>query len=265
MPNGKINNMSNEAYHADRTHISKSNLDKLAKSPAHFKWSLDNPEEPTLAMEIGTMTHTFILEPSEFENRYAIQPKFDGRTKEGKAAKDLWARQNGCKKPITEDYMTILEGMKRSVYANKSAGKLLSSDGEAEVSFFGQVEGVNCKCRFDWITKDGIAVDLKTTEAANMTDFGRSVWSFRYFVQAPFYKSVAASCGVDIKRFFFLAVEKGAPHACCLYEIDEAGEIIGTETYKKQLDLYKSCLEMDSWPAYGHEIEKLSLPKWATA
>lgn len=255
--------LSNEEYHADREYLSKSWLDKLAISPAKLKSSLDEPDEQTLAMEIGSMTHAYILEHEEFEKRYAVQPKFDGRTTEGKAQKAVWARQNIGKKPITEDYMEMLQCMKQSVFAHRNAGKLLSDNGEAELSVYAELEGVKCKCRLDWLVMKGIIVDLKTTEDASKTGFSKSVWQYRYMVQHAFYMDICKAACLEITDFIFLAVEKSKPYQVALYKLDDESVNIGRDMYKKQLELYKSCVELDSWPSYGHEIETLSLPKWA--
>ena len=81
--------MTNEAYHGDTTRISKSGLDLIAKSPAHY-WSryLDpnrEKKEPTAAMLLGTAVHFAILEPEEFGRRYQVLPEINKRSNAGKA------------------------------------------------------------------------------------------------------------------------------------------------------------------------------------
>ena len=58
-----VTGMSNEAYHA-YDGISKSGLDLIARSPAHYAYR--TASEPTRAMVIGSATHAAILEPEVF-------------------------------------------------------------------------------------------------------------------------------------------------------------------------------------------------------
>lgn len=66
--------LPNEEYHALDA-ISKSDLDKINRSPAHYKYAKENPTPPTPAMERGTAVHMAVLEPELFARSYA--PEFD--------------------------------------------------------------------------------------------------------------------------------------------------------------------------------------------
>ena len=82
--------MTNEAYHSDVSRISKSGLDLIAKSPAHYyaKYLDPNREasQPTPAMRMGAITHSYILEPNQFSSNYVIAPELNKRTNEDKTA-----------------------------------------------------------------------------------------------------------------------------------------------------------------------------------
>lgn len=254
-------NMTNEAYHADRTHISKSMLDALKKSPAHLKAQMTHPKEQTLAMEIGSMTHEFILQPDQFVRHFAIAPKFDRRTKQGKQDAEQWELENSGKKAITSDYQDMLNGMRDSLLAHREAYKLLSAQGDCEMSIFTTHLGVKCKIRPDKKTGNTI-VDLKTCEDASAIGFSKSIANFRYHVQCAFYLDVAKSSGLSVDNFIFIAVEKEYPYAVATYQLDLDSIEAGRTEYTRQLDLYKNCLELDSWPAYGQTLETISLPNW---
>ena len=60
-----IKDMPNEVYHAHES-ISKSGLDLILRSPAHYRFR--ERSEPTRAMQLGTASHTAILEPARFTN-----------------------------------------------------------------------------------------------------------------------------------------------------------------------------------------------------
>ena len=76
--------MSAEDYRNDEA-FSRSQLFKLSKSPAHFKYALENPEVETPALAFGTAFHAYVLEKDKFDSEYIVAPKLDRRTKEGKA------------------------------------------------------------------------------------------------------------------------------------------------------------------------------------
>lgn len=72
MTPGIYNNISNEDYHSGPG-ISKSGLDLIAKSPAHYKAVIDGitVREPTAAQALGTAFHELLLEPDVFWAKYA--------------------------------------------------------------------------------------------------------------------------------------------------------------------------------------------------
>lgn len=83
--------ISNEDYHAGDG-VSKSQLDMVAKNPALLKWVQAAPEdeEKKSALDMGTALHCLLLEPGEFDKRFIVSPKFDRRTKQGKADEEAF-------------------------------------------------------------------------------------------------------------------------------------------------------------------------------
>lgn len=71
MKPGIYENISNDAYHGGAG-ISKSGLDLIAKSPAHYKAVIDGitVRKSTLAQNIGTIFHALILELDVFNASY---------------------------------------------------------------------------------------------------------------------------------------------------------------------------------------------------
>lgn len=120
--------MSAEDYRNNEA-FSRSQLFKLSKSPAHFKYALENPEVETPALAFGTAFHAYVLEKDKFDSEYIVAPKLDRRTKEGKA---LAAQIEASGKiPISEDAFAQIQAMAESVMSNKYAAALLNG-GEHE-------------------------------------------------------------------------------------------------------------------------------------
>ena len=65
--------MTNKEYR-EHEGISRSELFKIAKSPLHFKYALDHPEEKTPALIFGGAAHKYILEMGDFDKEYAVAP-----------------------------------------------------------------------------------------------------------------------------------------------------------------------------------------------
>jgi len=59
-----------------------SSLKLFAQSPAHVRWVLDHPAEPTPAMLLGSAVDCLVFEPGSFRKRFALAP--NRRTNTGK-------------------------------------------------------------------------------------------------------------------------------------------------------------------------------------
>ena len=85
--------LSNKEYHrgAWKDHLNASAIKVLIdKTPAHFWHYRNNPPETTKNMEIGTATHTAVLEPEKLSGQVAIAPDVDMRTNMGKAEHQMF-------------------------------------------------------------------------------------------------------------------------------------------------------------------------------
>lgn len=260
MKNEMIHDMPAPDYHAHPA-ISKSGLDQVRKSPAHYKHWLTAPREETAAMRLGTLTHLSVFQPELYRSRVVVAPIVDKRTKEGKSIWEQFKVENDGKDIVTHDDAVTIREMTTSVRGSDAG--LMITGGAAEVSLFATQNGVDCKARLDYVVDD-VIVDLKTTEDASPAAFARSVANYRYHVQAAHYLALARELGMEAKRFVFIAVEKEAPYAIARYELDPADLMLAEADRQKHLARYASCQAFDSWPSYSYEIKILTLPKWAT-
>lgn len=261
--------MPADQYHAHSA-VGHSGLVRIMRSPAHYKEWADNPPEPTPAMVFGTAFHTALLEPDRFSQSYVEAPKFDRRTKEGKAAAEAWEAEHAGKTALTAEQMNAIEQMVASVKQHAGAAGLLAN-GMAEMSgFWSDPEtGIECKCRPDWLAMAGETVtgivDVKTCVDASADGFARAIATLGYDLQAAFYQDgLKAMTGRTIP-FYFAAIEKDAPYAVAAYKASEEVIEVGRAKYRGALQLLQWCRENDRWPAYqpNGEIETINLPRWA--
>lgn len=258
--------LSNAAYHALDA-VGKSDLDKIARSPMHWKYAV-RKEEETAAMYIGSAVHCAVLEPERFPADYAIAlptELCDRRTKEGKAQHAAFMEQHGGKTVLAFEDGALCGHIAKAVKSHPRAAALLSA-GQPEVSALWSDEefSVRCRARFDWITPDGLLLDLKTTLDASPRGFAKSCANFRYHVQAAWYLDGYQAATGDLPLgFVFIAVEKTPPYAIALYELDAEAIDLGRALARRDLSRYANAREFDTWPGYGDAIQPLALPRWA--
>lgn len=260
---GLRSNIPNAAYHA-AAGISKTGLDHLAKSPAHYMAYLREGVPETPALRLGRVIHRAILEPDSLS--LAVAPECDRRTTVGKKAwADFVAASVGCE-IVTPTEAEQIRRMRDAVYVHPAARRLLFAPGHAEVSgwWFDRTTGELCRCRPDYLREDGILVDLKTTEDAGPA-FAKSCANYAYHKQAAFYMDgVEAVTGERPAGFVFVAVEKSAPYAVAVYQLAPVDIELGRALYQRDLMTLADCKIKHAWPAYSEKIETLSLPGWAT-
>jgi hypothetical protein len=258
-----IHSMPNADYHASPA-ISKSGLDKIARSPAHYRAAKESAAESTEAMIFGSAFHDYILLPEVFQTAYTVLPEdFNGRTKDGKSY--LETIKASGQTILKAEWLKDIQGMAAAVAAHPKAAALLSG-GHSEVSMFWQDAdtGLDCRCRPDYIHSSGIIVDLKSTLDASPAAFAKSCANLRYHVQDAFYsEGFYQATGEWPRGFVFIAVEKTAPYAVACYTLDDVAKEKGRELYQQDLQTLQAAQAANEWPAYSDQIETLTLPAWA--
>jgi hypothetical protein len=256
--------MTNEEYHSLPS-ISKSGLDLINRSPAHYQWAKHNPTTRTPAMRIGSLTHMAVLEPDLFQAECVIMPEMDRRTKAGKIAwEDFQAVNSGRDAITTAEHQRIL-AIRDAVHAHPLAKKLIDRIAAVEVSTFWQdpATGVDCRCRPDAVLANGMLIDLKTTQDAG-SGFMWSVKKYRYNVQAAFYADGMGRTAENQRAMIFIAVETNPPYFVCCHIIGTDTLEAGRDDYRRNLDTYAECLESGIWPGYPETLQTINLPNWAT-
>lgn len=258
MKTGFFVDVPNSEYHS-MGGVSKSGLDKIARSPAHYKYS--KASEPTRAMEIGTAIHAAILEPERFDSEYCIT---EAKARTEKAYKDKKLLHGG-ELTLTKQEGKKVTGMREAVESNYDAMKHLRDDGKAEVSAscVDPETGVQIRARFDWLTSFRVAVDVKKTQDIRPHKFSRSVNDYRYHVQDAMYSFIYKQItGEDLKAFYFLAVEEEAPHSTQMFMLGDLAKEIGAFYFRRDLRNYADCVNCGKWPHPDSGDGVIELPNW---
>lgn len=266
-----IHDMPNAEYHAHPA-ISSSAIREALRSPAHYHAAYIErsvPRTESASMKLGTAVHTLVLEPEKWASEYAISPAVDRRTKAGKEAWAAFVEEAGERVLVTEEEAAHAKAVAQSVLKHGAARELVEGIFErpvAESSVFWRDDatGLELKCRPDALDLgEGVIVDLKTTRDASPIGFPKSVANFGYHTQAAWYRrGVEAALGASC-RHVIVAVETAPPYAVGVYELDEDALEVGAELAKLGLERIARGIETGEWPAYGDDLQEITLPGWA--
>jgi len=239
-----------------RPEISHSDLELVRKSLKHYVYFKQNKQESS-ALDFGKAFHTFILEPDLFKDQILVAPG----TRYTKAYKDLVAA-NPKKTVITDEEFQKLYSMRQSLMSMPKLSKLLNADFVEHAMFWQHAEsGVDCRSKMDLVHKDGVVIDLKTTENASQIDFEGSIKAWGYHRQGALYlDGLNALFGKgSYHSFVILAVEKKPPFNCAAYSLPD--HLIVDAAHDNLLNLLKikQAKLTNHFPGYPDEVQTIGV------
>lgn len=257
---GFIENLNPTVYHASPG-VSKSDLDLVARSPAHYQYRKANPDQPTAAMQFGSALHCAVLEPELFGQSFIVRPAdIDYRTKAGKEWRDAHAGMT----ILDTTTMASIEAMASKLINGKFGSLLKGGKSELSAFAFDRPTGILKRCRIDYFRSDGILIDIKTTGDASIDSFKRNMAAHRYHVQAAYYCDIISQCmDTTIDTFILLAIERDPPYALAAYRVDSDAIKQGRFEYQCDIGTLKSSILTNQWPDYPDTILDINLPRWA--
>ena len=263
---GIHSNISATDYHRRELGVvSKSALDLVHRSPAHYKAWIDGvvEDEETDDLSFGTAFHMALLEPERYAATYIEMPKFSG--KGSVAAKEAWLASHADVRPITLDDMLDIGRMVDAVHSHPLA-KQMVRNGKAELtlSWKDQWTGLPCKSRLDFYVEElAMIVDAKSTRDARWEAFRKDVAKYGYHRQDALYRAAALSLDMPVQHFVLLAVEKTEPYAIAVYALDAEGVGKGYSSVRADIDTLAECMKSGIWRGYPETIQTLEVPFWA--
>jgi len=251
-------------------------------TPAHLKLEMENPIVPTWEMQLGSLIHQRILEPSQPLPALAIVPLVYALTEEcptvkAKKAKagdvvdwnprtkyaQNWVRQQEASGLIvvTDDDMFEIDRCVDRVMAHPEARELLEG-ADTEVTIRWETTcGTQCKARLDMVPRGSFLGDLKTTDDASQRGFERKCLSMGYHLQAAFYLDGWEAMGDrPFTGFRFIAYERETG----LVSVNQmSAELIaeGRIAYEAALEKFIAATRTGIWPAYPG-LQTIDVPRW---
>lgn len=255
-----------EVYHqglGDRALSSTMAKNLLFESPAEAIHAARNRKD-TEAFEFGHLVHELTLER---DLKTFFDTGLDHRRGNAWAEVCEVAGEHG-KIPVTTRQMSAAQAIAAAVHEHSVAAELLSV-GAPEVSALAHDpdHGIDVQARFDWLRapsgESPVIVDLKTTAgSANPRSFDRAIGSYRYHMQASFYRRVYWLLTGRKPTFVWVVVSKEQPHTVSVVRLSDDDARIGDALVEAASALYAKCLTEDHWPGY-ESIYTSSLPVWA--
>lgn len=261
-------NIDEADYHADPIEggsLSSTTARKmlLPSCPALARWEQQHHVFKGV-YDLGSAAHKLILGAGS----QLVEVEHDSwRTKDAQAQQAA-ARLHGHVPLLSKD-MRAAEAMATAVLTHPLAGALLAPGTfvpERSVFWRDTRIGVARRAMFDAVLlDDGIAADVKTTTDVSPAAIAKTVASYGYHQQGPFYLDGLDAIGLDGFRFLFVFVAKEPPHLVTVAQLDDEALALGYARNRRAIDLWAWCLERDLWPGYSDDIETIALPRWADA
>ncbi len=261
--------MSSEAYHADKSHYSSSQLAHILDTPAHFQFH--QAQESTVEsdlMRMGTAVHCALLEPATFPLRYVYAPRaYDLRRNADKAEVTAILAEHPGRTLISPSEAETLRKVVNGINAHATARALLSGQGDPELSIFWEddLTGLPLKVRLDRYTRTGATgtmVEIKTTDCASAFRFGYKVVDMRYDMRAAMYVDGVQKAYGFTPDIVWIVIERDTGFVAT-YRPSSQMAARGRRLYEQSRIALQHALTFDTWPAYqsGETIETLDLPR----
>jgi hypothetical protein len=212
---------------------------------------------------MGSLFHTLVLEEDQFNNRYAVLPDLDRRTKEGKLLYAEFEAASGGKDLIKEAELATAMRMRDSAAPlmyegvrpdRTNAMNEVSYSGilEVEYKWKGEDERIELpfKIRCDMVVvlkedeRNIIEIrDIKSLASLSDNDVIGSAKSHLWSMQCAFYRDVVYKHDYLNSRFVYVATEKEAPNMSRRYVCSEEMYQRGRAQYKQALVKYAQWLK----------------------
>jgi len=266
--------VSNDQYHATDEAVGSSMLACFRKSPQRYRdLYVDHTmpkKPPTPDMQFGSMVHTLVLQPEQFEQQYAMEPTGPRRKAEEKQAFAMWQLANRDKRQISREAQKEVaeaRAMAEAVQSHPIAGSFLRAEGMVEIGILWRdpVTKILCKARPDkLVTGFGSLCDfsLKTAADPRPEKFAWEVDRRDYDLQSALYRHAIEALLGRVATTVQCVVGKNDYARMVWCRIMPPGWIeLGRRKLRDALCRLQICLETGDWTAPGqNELTDLEIP-----
>jgi len=250
--------------------IRSSALKQILITPAHYRYYQQHPKDETAAMSLGTALHAALLEADAFAEAFAVVPKVDRRTREGKQQWQAFLEAQAGKTLIPAADLDMIGRLRDAVARYPRARALLTLPGSPELSLYwtDPVTGIRLKARPDRLLSEPrrVLLEVKSTARADLYHFQKRIVEFDYHLSLAMYREGVRAVYGELPPPVFLVIETET-FELCLYQPDADMLREGERRFHRALALVERCQATDAWPGYQPDglIQPISLPRWVKA
>lgn len=260
----KILTMSHQDYLAHPAY-GASDLVKMSRSMAYWKFKKANPDPPGRPLIIGSAFHLMLQ--SEFDPECA-KGKIEIYEGEG-SSKTKAFTQFQMKNPnaycLDEDEFTLCLRMKQAILDEPEVmGYLEGAIAEPTIMGLYPETNVHCKVRPDYLhVGKGVSINIKTTQDASEPGFIYAARDYGYDFQSALYCDILTQ---ELERSFeeiHILVEKGDSREECEVSIFTFGDdtLAHARTMIRNLmEKIPVCEKDNKWPRKPVYLQSIDLP-----
>ena len=267
---GLHDDLSNEAYHADKTSLSSSGARKLLppSCPAKFRYEQDNPQPATKTFDYGNAAHKMVLGRGP-----DLEVVPGARWDTGKAKAQIAEIRERGGIPLKDHEMQMVKDMAAAIRRHPLASALLDpAYGAPEQSGFwiDGPTGIRRRVRFDWLPsiQSGrlLIPDYKTASDASDRAMEKEIEKYGYNCQAAWYEEAAQALGLggEDTEMLLIVQEKKPPYLINIVGIEFFSRQIGRGKNRAAIEIFAECMATGYWRGYSDaEPNYLALPGYA--
>lgn len=261
--------MANEAYHAEREHISRSTAHRYrgiaggrAQRYAESGKSLFAGNSSTTFGSLVDMACECEMAGTDWRSRIVVPPESvlasDG-SRRGKAFTEWRQTIPAGGAECSAADLAKVSDIIASIREHSEANALIEAAMHSQYSvFWTDLDGHRRKARADGVTKD-LWFDLKTT-SSEWWELKYSFRRFGYDWQDVWYREAASVAGWAPFEFKFIVVQTFAPFDVAVLSIDEGDLAMADQEIRETLNLIRERRETGNYvPAEYHMARKLKL------
>ena len=216
----------------------------------------EDAEKYVKAQAIGNAAHKIILgRGKEIE----VVKADDFKTK---AARELRDAANAAGRvPILEKHMTDASDMVAAAWSQikRHEADDCFRDGAGEVALIWQEDGIWFRSLVDWLHDDLRTVDDYKSGGVSVAPhvIGLRMADQGWDIQAAMIErglAVLDPDGAGRRRYRFIAQENSEPFALTVCQLSESVMTMGRKKLTVAVDLWRHCIENDSWPTYINRV-----------
>jgi hypothetical protein len=265
-----VYDLPEDVYHADPVEggsLSSTGARRLLapSCPAKFRWLADHPEHKD-EFDFGKAAHHKVLGVGA---EIVVVDADSWRTNAAKAAKaDAHAEGNI---PLLAKDAAIVDDMAAALLADPYAAALFAPGAgrpEQTLVWRDRRTGIMRRALLDYLPYDTagrmLLADYKTCASAEQAKIEKAVEDRGYHMQGDFYLDGVFELELATSAAFLLVFqEKTPPYVVTVAQIHPETLAIGAVKNAKAIEVYRRCVETDTWPGYSDKPVLTRIPPWA--